>query len=61
MRTIVKGRGSSIDVEMDTFGVYTFRDGKIAKPQYFTDREAALEAAGLTDQEANRKAGQEAT
>src|SRR5687767_15894249 len=25
MRTIGRGRGSSIDVEMDTFGVYTFR------------------------------------
>jgi ketosteroid isomerase-like protein len=48
MRTIGRGRGSSIDVEMETFGVYTFRDAKILKLQYFTDRESALEAAGLT-------------
>ena len=56
MRTVARGRGSSIDVEMDTFGVYTFRDGKIAKLQYFTDRESALEAAGLTDHEATQEA-----
>jgi ketosteroid isomerase-like protein len=51
MRTIARGRGSSIDVEMETFGVYTFRDRQILKLQYFTDRESALEAAGLTDQQ----------
>jgi ketosteroid isomerase-like protein len=56
MRTIGRGRGSSIDVEMQTFGVYTFREGKIAKLQYFTDRESALEAAGLTDHEATQEA-----
>jgi ketosteroid isomerase-like protein len=49
MRTAGRGRGSSIDVEMETFGVYTFRDGKILKLQYFTDRESALAAAGLTN------------
>ena len=60
MRTFARGRESSIDVEMDTFGVYTFRDDKISKLQYFTNRESALEAAGLADQQANRKAAQEA-
>ena len=56
LRTTARGRGSSIDVEMQTFGVYTFRDEKIRKLQYFTDRESALEAAGLTDQQLNQEA-----
>lgn len=49
LRTIARGKGSSIDVAMETFGVYTFRDGRISKLQYFTDRESALDAAGMTE------------
>jgi ketosteroid isomerase-like protein len=56
MRTIARGRGSSIDVEMETFGVYTFRDGKILKLQYFTNRDSALAAAGLTNEESRQEA-----
>ena len=43
-----KGRGSRIEVEIKSFNVYTFRDGRVARIQLFTEREPALEAAGLT-------------
>jgi ketosteroid isomerase-like protein len=43
-----KGRGSAVEVEIDTSNVYTFRDGKVIRIQLFTDRDPALEAAGLT-------------
>jgi ketosteroid isomerase-like protein len=44
-----KGRGSSIEIEMRTFAVFTIRDGKITKLQYFANREGAVAAAGLGD------------
>jgi ketosteroid isomerase-like protein len=56
IRSIGKGRGSSIEIEMDTFAVYTVRDAKVSKVQYFTDREAALAAAGLTEQQIRQEA-----
>jgi ketosteroid isomerase-like protein len=43
-----KGRGSEIEVEIRSFNVYTFRDGKVLRMQLFTEREPALEAAGLS-------------
>jgi ketosteroid isomerase-like protein len=43
-----KGKVSAIEVEVDTFNVYTFRAGKVFRIQLFTEREPALEAAGLT-------------
>jgi ketosteroid isomerase-like protein len=55
-RSIGKGRGSSIEVELDTFGVYTIRDSKVAKVEFFTDREAALKAAGLTEDQIRQEA-----
>jgi ketosteroid isomerase-like protein len=42
-----KGRGSSIEIDAETFNVFTVRDGLITKGQFFTDRQQALEAAGL--------------
>jgi ketosteroid isomerase-like protein len=56
MRTVGKGRGSSIEVELDTYGVYTFRGAKLAKVQYFTDRQAALDAAGVTEEQTRQEA-----
>jgi ketosteroid isomerase-like protein len=56
MRTIGKGRGSSIEIEVDNFAVYTIRDSKVAKVEYFTDREAALKAAGLTEDQIPQEA-----
>jgi ketosteroid isomerase-like protein len=42
-----RGRGSGVQVEMRVFSVYAFRQGKIRRRQAFTQRAAALEAAGL--------------
>jgi ketosteroid isomerase-like protein len=43
-----KGKASEVELEAKTFNVYTFRDGKVIRMEFFTDREAALEAAGMT-------------
>lgn len=42
-----KGRGSGIEIEITSWNVYSFRDGKVSRMQLFTSREPALEAAGL--------------
>jgi ketosteroid isomerase-like protein len=44
-----RGRSSHADVEMRIFSVYWFEEGKIRKRQPFTERHAALEAAGLSE------------
>jgi ketosteroid isomerase-like protein len=43
-----KGKGSEVEVEIRSFNVYTFRDGKVIRIQLFTEPEPANEAAGLT-------------
>ena len=43
-----KGRTSAVEVEIRTYNVYTFRDGLLTLAELFTDRDAALAAAGLT-------------
>jgi ketosteroid isomerase-like protein len=43
-----KGRGSEIEVEIRSFNVYAFRDGRVTRIELLTEREPALEAAGLT-------------
>jgi ketosteroid isomerase-like protein len=48
-RTRAKGKGSSLEVEMDAFNVYTVRDGRVVRIEFFTTREPALHAAGLTE------------
>ena len=56
----VRGRGkaSGVDVEAYTWNVLTFRDGKPVEQTYFgDDRAAALEAAGLSEQEAHADSG----
>jgi ketosteroid isomerase-like protein len=42
-----RGKGSQVEVEIKSFNVYTFRDGKAIRIELFTEREPALEAAGL--------------
>jgi ketosteroid isomerase-like protein len=42
-----KGRGSAVEVEIRTFSVYTFRDGRVIRIHLFTELDPALEAAGL--------------
>jgi ketosteroid isomerase-like protein len=56
LKTTGKGRGSSIEMAMETYGVYTLRDGKASKIQFFTNRDAALEAAEVTDEQIRQEA-----
>jgi ketosteroid isomerase-like protein len=58
-----KAKSSEIEVEIRSFNVYTFRDSKITRIQLFTEKEPALEAAGLAGAEdvgAKVRAGYEA-
>jgi ketosteroid isomerase-like protein len=43
-----KGKGSGVEVEIRSWNVYTFRDGKLTRIQLFLEPGPALEAAGLT-------------
>jgi ketosteroid isomerase-like protein len=47
--TRARGRGSGAEVNMTQHGVWTIRNGKIARVVWFTTREDALEAAGLSE------------
>jgi ketosteroid isomerase-like protein len=44
-----KGERSGIEVSSDWFGLWTLRDGRIARLRFFYDRAEALEAAGLRE------------
>jgi ketosteroid isomerase-like protein len=44
-----RGRASGITVETRLYEVYTLRDRKILRVDEYTHREAALEAAGLSE------------
>jgi ketosteroid isomerase-like protein len=45
-----RGRGSGAQVEMSVFSAYWFDErGKITRRSAFTERDAALEAAGLSE------------
>ena len=44
-----RGRQSGVEVNMEVFQLWTFRDGKVIRGHGFFDREAALEAAGLRE------------
>jgi ketosteroid isomerase-like protein len=43
-----KGSSSGIEVEIKSWNVYTFGEGKLTRIQLFLDRDQALAAAGLT-------------
>jgi ketosteroid isomerase-like protein len=43
-----RGRESGVEVEMRVFAAYWFEQGRIRKRAAFTERKAALEAAGLS-------------
>ena len=45
----VAGRSHSVDVDATWSGLYTIRSEKIVRTQNFTNRDAALEAAGLSE------------
>jgi ketosteroid isomerase-like protein len=44
-----RGKQSGVEVNMEVFQLWTFRDGKVIRGQGFFDREEALEAAGLPE------------
>jgi ketosteroid isomerase-like protein len=48
-QTVVRGRASGADVELNYWVLVTFREGKILRDQWFTDRAEALDAAGLSE------------
>ena len=48
-QTVVRGRASGADVELNYWVLLTFREGKILRDHWFTDRTEALEAAGLRE------------
>jgi ketosteroid isomerase-like protein len=56
LKTIGTGRGSAIEMATETFGVYTLRDGKASKIQFFTSRDAALDAAGVAPEQIRQEA-----
>jgi ketosteroid isomerase-like protein len=48
-----KGKGSGIELSRRDALVCTLRAGKIAKGTYYNDQQQALEAAGLSEQDAH--------
>jgi ketosteroid isomerase-like protein len=52
-RAHAKGTGSAVEVEIPMFNVFTVRDGKIVRIQFFIAKEPALRAAGISDPGAN--------
>jgi ketosteroid isomerase-like protein len=48
-RNAIRGKGSGLEVDQAICTVVTVREGKIAAIWDFTDRHAALEAAGLRE------------
>jgi ketosteroid isomerase-like protein len=41
------GEASGVETSSDWMALYTFRDGRIVRLQFFADRDAAIEAAGM--------------
>jgi ketosteroid isomerase-like protein len=44
-----RGQGSGIEVDARFYEVYTLREGKVSRVDEYTEREEALEAAGLSE------------
>jgi ketosteroid isomerase-like protein len=49
LRRHVRGKSSGIDAEFEYWNVVTFRGGRMIRSEWFGDRAAALEAAGLSE------------
>lgn len=43
-RTRARGKGSSVEVETNGWAIYTLRDGKVSRIQFFIDEDEAREA-----------------
>jgi ketosteroid isomerase-like protein len=48
-----RGRQSGAETSWDVWNVWTMRDRSVVRIQGFTDQDAALEAAGLSEQDAH--------
>jgi ketosteroid isomerase-like protein len=44
-----RGPSSGIQVEVDIHALYTFREGKVVRLQFFSSEQQSLEAAGLSE------------
>jgi ketosteroid isomerase-like protein len=51
-REFQRGRGSGLELEVETASVIDLRDGRVVRIQGYMDRAAALRAAGLSEEEA---------
>jgi ketosteroid isomerase-like protein len=51
-REYQRGRGSGLELVVETASVIDLRNGRIVRIQGYMDRAAALEAAGLSEEEA---------
>jgi ketosteroid isomerase-like protein len=51
-RTYLRGR-DGVEVDAGSTSVWTLRDGKIVSHRLYQEKEAALEAAGLSEQDAH--------
>jgi ketosteroid isomerase-like protein len=49
VRQTARGRQSGVPIEIHFFGIWTIRDGSVAKVEYVRHRTDALEAAGLSE------------
>ena len=49
LREFGRGKGSGIEVERSTAGVWTLRDGKAVRIRFYAGKADALEAAGLRE------------
>ena len=53
LRVSGRGKGSGVNVEQHNGQVWTFVDGKVARIDSYMNRAEALEAAGLSEQDAH--------
>jgi ketosteroid isomerase-like protein len=44
-----RGKASGIDLELNQWAVWRVRDGKVTRVDWFTNRQEALEAVGLSE------------
>jgi ketosteroid isomerase-like protein len=49
IRQTSRGRQSGVPIEYHYFQLFTIRDGKVRKVEFFRHRADALEAAGLSE------------
>jgi ketosteroid isomerase-like protein len=53
LRLHTRGKGSGIEVQAQTINVWTMRDGDVVRLAIHNDRGRALEAAGMSEQNAH--------